>query len=160
MKTTSEELEHVLRLLPGPVALVGAVAGGVMGGLTASWLTRVSENPPLLLVAIGRERFTWQLLNESSVFSVSLLAEDQVAEARLFGLQSRRDIDKWSQVDHDLLGDGVPALRRCTARFLCEITGRFPCGDHDGILGRVIQAEKGDCGPPLPLRGADYAPGR
>lgn len=151
--------DDVLRLIPGPVAVVGATGAGIMGGLTAAWLTRVSQEPPLLLVAIGRERYTWQLLRAATHYSVSLLAEGQVAEARLFGLRSRRDVDKWALVEHDLLGPGVPALRHCAARFLCAIEGRFATGDHDCLVGRVEHAERVAAALPLPLRGADYAPG-
>lgn len=154
-----QERDEVLRLIPGPVAVVGAATAGVLGGLTAAWLTRVSQEPPLLLVAIGRERYTWQLLRGATHYTVSLLAEGQVAEARLFGLRSRRDVDKWALVEHDLLGPGVPALRHCAARFLCAIEGSFATGDHDCLVGRVEQAWRGVPTPPLPLRGADYAPG-
>lgn len=152
--------DEILRLIPGPVAIVGAAGAGVLGGLTAAWLTRVSQEPPLLLVAIGRERYTWQLLRGASHFSVSLLAEGQVSEARLFGLRSRRDVDKWALVEHDLVGPGVPVLRHCLARFLCAIEGRFATGDHDCLVGRVDEVWQGGGRAPLPLRGADYAPDR
>lgn len=158
MDDTTARRDEILRLIPGPVTVVGAAAAGVLGGLTASWVTRVSQEPPQLLVAVGRERYTWQLLRGATHYTVSLLGEGQVAEARLFGLRSRRDLDKWAQVEHDLLGPGVPALRHCAARFLCAIEGRFAAGDHDVLLGRVVEWSRGDLATPLPLRGSDYAP--
>lgn len=158
MDETAARRDGILRLFPGPVTVVGVAAGGVLGGLTASWVTRVSMEPPLLMVAIGRQRRTWELLQESTHFTVSLLGEGQVAEARLFGLKSRREVDKWAQVPHDLLGPGQPAMRACAARCLCEIEGRFPAGDHDCLVGRVVEVEEGVIAAPLPLRGADYAP--
>jgi flavin reductase (DIM6/NTAB) family NADH-FMN oxidoreductase RutF len=154
----STPLETALRRLPAPVAVLGAARDGELGGLTAAWVTRVSENPPLLLVAVGRQRHTWRLLENAKQFTVSLLAEDQVAVARLFGLHSRRDVDKWAQVDHVLLGGGVPALAHCSARFLCDLQDRFSTGDHDCFVGLVAAAETPSDTPPLPLRGADYAP--
>lgn len=150
--------DEILRRLPGPVAVVGAARDGELGGLTAAWVTRVSEQPPLLLVAVGHQRRTWHLLENAAEFTVSLLAEGQVPEARLFGLHSRREVDKWAQVPHVLLGGGVPALRDCCARFLCGIEARHRTGDHDCIVGRVLSAEAPLESPPLPLRGADYAP--
>lgn len=158
MDASGAQRDEILRLIPGPVAVVGAASAGVLGGLTASWVTRVSQEPPLLLVAIGRERYTWQLLRNASHFTVSLLGEGQVAEARLFGLRSRREVDKWALVEHDLLGSGVPALRNCAARFLCGIEGRFAAGDHDCLVGRVVEAGRGAAEKPLPLRGTDYIP--
>ena len=78
--------------------------------------------------------------------------------ARLFGLHSRRDVDKWAETPHLLLGDGVPALAHCAARFLCRLESRLTTGDHDCLVGRVTAAEVLDAGPPLPMRGSDYMP--
>jgi len=152
------QVDEALRLIPAPVAVIGAAKGGTLGGLTAAWLTRVSSEPPLLLVAVGHERFTWGLMEDARQFTVSVLAEGQVAEARLFGLKSRREVDKWAETAHVLLGDGVPALLHCTSRFLCEVESRFTTGDHDCFVGRVVGAEVVAGGPALPMRGSDYAP--
>ncbi|MFN2370708.1 MAG: flavin reductase family protein [Candidatus Krumholzibacteriia bacterium] len=152
--------DAALRLFPQPVAVVGAARGGELGGPTAAWVTRVSMAPPLVLVSIGHARRTFDLLEDAAEFTVSLLADGQVAEARLFGLHSRRERDKWAETPHVLLGRGVPALARCAARLLCALEGRFTTGDHDCLVGRVVEAEVVQGGPALPLRGADYAPDR
>ncbi len=153
-----EDLENAMRKMPAPVAVIGAAHEGILGGLTAAWVTRVSLDPPLLLVAVGHERFSWGLMSGSDQFTVSLPTEEQVPEARLFGLKSRRDVDKWSQVDHVLLGEGIPALEYCTARFLCRKTDVFTTGDHDCFVGLVIDAQTVGELPALPMRGGDYAP--
>ncbi len=152
------QLDDVLRLMPAPVAVIGAASDGVLGGLTAAWVTRVSSDPPLVLVAVGHDRFTWELLADAHQFTISVLAEGQVAEARLFGLNSRREVDKWAETAHVLLGHGVPALLHCTSRILCEMENRFTTGDHDCFVGKVVAGEVVAGGPPLPLRGSDYAP--
>ncbi|MFH2053184.1 MAG: flavin reductase family protein [bacterium] len=158
IRTAPEFIDEALRLIPAPVAVIGAARDGVLGGLTAAWVTRVSLVPPLLMVAVGRERFTYGLLRDAPEFTVSLLHQDQVETARLFGLVSGRDRDKWAEVDHDLLGEGSPALRRCSARFLCLTEAVVPAGDHDLFIGRIEQAEILAGAPALPMRGADYAP--
>ncbi|RKZ15753.1 hypothetical protein DRQ50_07090 [bacterium] len=155
----AQAVDQVLHLFPQPVAVIGAVREGELGGLTAAWVTRVSVNPALIMVAVGHERHTWHLLETAACFSVSLLGEDQIPVGRLFGRHSRRDRDKWAEVDHILLGDGVPALAKCCARLLCEIEGRFTAGDHDCIVGRVSMAEVVDGPPALLMRGVDWIPG-
>ena len=151
-------LDDALRLLAAPVAVIGVARDGILGGLTAAWLTRVSHEPPLLMVAVGHERFTWELLADADHFTVSVLAEGQVPEARLFGLKSRREVDKWAETAHVLLGDGIPALQHCSVRFLCRVESRFTTGDHDCFVGRLVAGEVVAGDPVLPLRGADYAP--
>lgn len=150
--------DPALNLLPAPVAVVGASAGGRDAGLTCAWLCRVSTDPPRILVAVAPERHTWSLLDVAEHFSVSVLREDQVAEGRLFGLRSGRDLDKWAEVEHVRLEGGAPALARCAARLLCRLAGRFQLGDHEGFLGEVTWSEVVDGPPSLPMRGRDWIP--
>ncbi len=157
-KVDGEIVNQALRLIPAPVAVIGARKGDVLGGLTAAWVTRVSHEPPLLLVSIGHQRYTRELLEGAGFLGISLLAADQVPEARLFGLESRREVDKWGQVDHDLLGEGIPVLRHCAARFLCRVEEVFRTGDHDCFVAGIVNAEIVAGGPALPMRGSDYAP--
>jgi flavin reductase (DIM6/NTAB) family NADH-FMN oxidoreductase RutF len=151
-------IDKALGLIPAPVCVVGIERDGVTGGMTAAWVTRVSHRPPLLIVAIGHQRYTHELFADGAEFTVSVLAEDQVAVGRLFGLHSRRDRDKWAEVDHVRLGGGAPALQRCAARLLCRVVARFATGDHDCFVGEVRGADVVDGPPALPMRGADYAP--
>jgi flavin reductase (DIM6/NTAB) family NADH-FMN oxidoreductase RutF len=154
---SQDQRDEALKLLPAPVAVIGVRRGDELGGMTAAWLTRVSHEPPLLLVAVGHRRYTRELLESAGAFSVSILADDQPEVARIFGLHSRRERDKWAQVDHVLLSDGVPALGHCAARLLCRIRDRVPLGDHDGIVGEVVSAEIVAGAPALPLRAEDFA---
>ncbi len=155
---STSPIDVALRQLYAPVAIIGATNGDTTGGLTAAWVTRVSLDPPLLMVSIGHDRYTHSLLTETSEFTVSLPREDQVEEARLFGLESRKDVDKWAEVEHVLLGDGTPAMQDCCARYLCRIVRLFQTGDHDCFVGEVVEAEVLSEGNALPMRGADYVP--
>lgn len=158
MSTPVSPFDAALHLLPAPVTVVGARRGDQTGGLTAAWVTRVSLEPPLLLVAIGRERHTWELLSGAAQMTISVLGEDQVEVGRRFGLYSRRDLDKWALTEHVLLGEGIPAVAGCAARYLCRIVQRFATGDHDCLVGEILSAEVDAGGPALPMRGADYRP--
>jgi len=158
MSATPSPHDAALKLINSPVAIIGVAAEGRRGGLTAAWLVRVSLDPPMLLVSVGHERHTHGLMAAATEFTVSLPGEDQVDVARLFGLHSQRDRDKWAETDHVLLGAGAPALAVCSARFLCRSTGRFTTGDHDCFLGEITFSEVVDGPPALPLRGEDYRP--
>lgn len=158
MSKTPTPFDSALHLMPAPVTVIGVRCGVELGGLTAAWVTRVSLAPPLLMVSIGHQRRTWELMQEADEFAVSVLREDQVEIARLFGLQSRRDVDKWAQTEHVLLGDGVPAVADCTAHYLCRLVNRFTTGDHDCVVGEIVTAETVIGGPALPMRGRDYIP--
>ncbi len=158
MALTSSPHDPALHLLASPVVVVGAADGERRGGLTAAWVSRVSASPPLLVVSVSPLRHTHGLLRDGGEFTVSVLREGQVEVARLFGLQSGRDLDKWERTPAVLLGGGVPALRDCAARLLCRLAGRHPAGDHELLVGEVLGSEVVGGGPALPMRGTDYAP--
>ncbi len=158
MNTIPAIIDDALRLVPAPVAVIGVAHDGVLGGLTAAWLTRVSMDPPLLLVSIGHERQTYGFMCSGTSFSVSLLHESQVEIARLFGLHSGRERDKWAEVAHELLDDGTPLIAGCSAQFQCRTVRRVTAGDHDLFVGEVVWARIDAGGPALPMRGSDYAP--
>ena len=158
MSKTPSTFDAALHLLPAPVTVIGARQGDELGGLTAAWVTRVSIDPPLLVASVGHERRTFELLSDAKEFTVSVLQADQLETARLFGMHSRRDVDKWGQTEHVLLGEGVPAVAGCAAQYLCRLVDRFTTGDHDCLVGEIISAETVAGGPALPMWGADYAP--
>lgn len=149
--------DPALSLIPAPVAVIGVVADGVAGGLTCAWLTRVTTDPPRLIVSVAPERHTYGLLRACGRFSVSVLREGQVDAGRLFGLHSGRDRDKWAEVDHILMDGEVPALADCAARLLCRLVDRISVGDHDLFVGEIVASEVVAGGPALPMRGRDYA---
>jgi len=153
-ETTHDESLH---LIHSPVAVIGTAADGVLGGLTCAWLTRVTTDPPRIVVAIAPERYTHGLLVVGGCFSVSILSEGQIDVGRLFGLHSRRERDKWSETDHVLLEGGVPALAECAARLLCRLVEKVPVGDHDLFVGEIIGSDVVSGPPALPMRGRDYA---
>ncbi len=158
MSADTRTHDDVLNLMPAPVAVVGVRDGDRRGGLTVAWLSRVATDPPLLMISVSPDRHSHELLAAAEEFTVSLPVAGQLDEARLFGMHSQRDRDKWSETDHVLLGDRTPALARCAARFLCRSAGRFPAGDHDCFLGEIVESEWVDGPPALPMRGADYRP--
>lgn len=158
MAPTPSPHDPALQLMASPVVVVGAADGERRGGLTAAWVSRVSIAPPLLVVSVSPLRHTHGLLRDGGEFTVSVLREGQVEVARLFGLHSGRDLDKWERTPAVLLGGGVPALRDCAARLLCRLVGRHPAGDHELLVGEVLVSEVVGGGPALPMRGTDYAP--
>ncbi len=149
--------EDALHLINAPVAVIGAAADDVLGGLTCAWLTRVTSDPVRIVVSIAPERYTHRLLKVGGYFSISILREGQVDAGRLFGLHSRRDRDKWAEIDHVLLEGGVPALSDCAARLSCRLVERLLVGDHELFVGEVVTSEVVSGAPALPMRGRDYA---
>ena len=158
MALTASPHDPSLQLLHAPVVVVGAVRDGQTGGLTAAWVSRVSIEPPLVAVSVAPTRHTHGLLAPDGRFTLSILHEDQLETARLFGLHSGRDRDKWAETPHVLMGGDCPAVAGCSARLLCRVVGRCAAGDHELFIGEVVESVRERGGPALPMRGSDFAP--
>jgi flavin reductase (DIM6/NTAB) family NADH-FMN oxidoreductase RutF len=120
---------------PGPV------------GLTATSLTSVSLDPPLVSFCVARDSRTWPDLRQAEFFAVNVLAGDQAAVAARF---ADRGIDRFGSPTRWRPGPyEVPILRGVAAHLLCEPYDTIALGDHWLVVGLVIGSELGQSGEPL-----------
>ncbi len=148
-------IQEVLSTFVHGVYIIGAKEGDNINGMTAAWVCQCSFSPKMVAVAIAPERFTYELIERSGKFSVSLLRDGQIELAKRFGEVSGRDKNKFSDVDYSLIED-VPVLTDCLCWVVCELDGKLKSGDHYIITGRVLKSKQVRLGSPLIFRWEDY----
>jgi flavin reductase (DIM6/NTAB) family NADH-FMN oxidoreductase RutF len=131
-------IEALFRQLSLGVYIVGAAHNEQRDAFTAAWVMQVSFTPLLLAVSIHPEHASYPLLKEAQAFTVNVLKRGQLEIARRFGTQSGREYDKLAGVRWHPGRSGAPVLDDAVAYFDCELTDRFPAGDHELMLGRVV----------------------
>ena len=83
-------------------------------------------------------------------FVVSVLRQDQIHLAEVFGTSSGRDQDKLAGVPWLPAPSGAPILAQALAWLDCRLHDRFRVGDHEIILGRPVGGKLVEPGaPPL-----------
>ncbi|NWF97326.1 MAG: flavin reductase [Nitrospirae bacterium] len=112
-----------------------------INGMTAAWVSQVSLNPVMLMVAIGPGRFTHGLIKESGYFAVNTLSKDQIEIAKLFGFKSGRKHDKFQNIEYFNAPNGSPVLKDAIAYFECKLIDDFKAGDHSIFTGTVTDAK-------------------
>jgi flavin reductase (DIM6/NTAB) family NADH-FMN oxidoreductase RutF len=127
----------LFRRLTLGVYVVGVARGAARDAFTAAWVTQVSFDPLLLVVSINPSNASYELL-EGGGFAVSVLQQGQLELARRFGTRSGRDEDKLAGIGWRPGRTGAPILDGALAYFDCQLAGRLPAGDHELVLGRVI----------------------
>lgn len=132
------ELFH--RLTCG-VYVVGVAHGDRRGGFTAAWVMQTSFDPLLLTLSINPENASYELLHAGRGFTVNVLKRGQLDLARQFGLRSGRDQDKLEGIRWRPGHTGAPVLEEALAYFDCDLTGRMQAGDHELVLGRVVDGK-------------------
>jgi len=108
---------------------------GQYHGTTVSSFCSLSLEPPLVLVCLDLKSTSHDLISESGVFGVNILAEQDQWLSRHFAL---RTPDKFSHVSYHLRQVGIPLLDNALAALECRVILRYPGGDHSIFIGEVV----------------------
>ena len=139
------QFRHVVGHLPSGVTVVTTQVGGRRFGMTASSVTSLSADPPMMLACINNAVPTADAVTRSGGYVVNILGEHQGELAHQFAVASK---DKFRSVAVRKGASGMPLLADALAHIECEVTERVVGGTHTIFLGRVVSATAGD-GQPL-----------
>jgi flavin reductase (DIM6/NTAB) family NADH-FMN oxidoreductase RutF len=148
------EIAALFHRLSYGVYVVGTAAGERRDGFTAAWVMQVSFDPLLLALSINADNASYELLHAGGGFTVNVLKQGQLELARRFGTRSGRNEDKLEGIRWRPGRTGAPILEQALAYFDCQLTGRHRAGDHELVLGRVVDGKILDPGA-VPLTYAD-----
>ncbi len=143
-----------LRSVPTAVAVVSASDGVNVHGMTASSVTSLSLDPPLVLVCVKRDSRILPMIRASKYFGVSFLNDHQRHVAPHFALPQRPSgAAQFHGIPHRAGRFGVPILSEASAWLECGLWCEYPGGDHTIICGLVTGAAAGDGHPLLSYAG-------
>ena len=145
-----------LRYLTHGVYVLGTRRGRESNAMTASWVMQTSERPPSIAVAVRDDRYSRDLILESSTFALSALRDDQVDVATHFSETSGEYHDKLQGVPYGLTPSGSPFLLDCLAYLDCRVMDAVRAGDHTVIVGEVTAGEALADGYPLIYDPTEY----
>jgi len=120
------------------VTVITTSVDGKLYGLTVNAFCSVSLEPPLVLVCIDRLSRSCQLLAESGMFAVSILAWKQQFLADRFAARAPLVDTAFTGVPYRLATTGAPVLAEAIAWADCRVSQTVPAGDHDVYIGSVL----------------------
>jgi flavin reductase (DIM6/NTAB) family NADH-FMN oxidoreductase RutF/DNA-binding GntR family transcriptional regulator len=132
-----EVFREVIGHFTSGVTVITATCDGRDYGLTASAVTSLSLEPPMMLVCINNRSPTQEAITRSRGFAVSVLAEGQHELAKHF---AHRREDKFAGVPTDRGAGGLPLIRDALAVLECEVSDDIVGGTHRVFLARVVRA--------------------
>ncbi|WP_318204876.1 flavin reductase family protein [Streptomyces sp. SCL15-4] len=142
-----ELLRSTFRRHAAGVAVITARGAGGPVGFTATSLTSVSAEPPLVSFGIGTNASSWPAIAGADHVGVHILGEHQSELAATFarsGADRFGEPTAWRDGPH-----GVPVLEDVLAWLVCRIVGRVPAGDHRIVLAEVVLGDPSGSGRPL-----------
>ncbi|MEU6281581.1 flavin reductase family protein [Streptomyces sp. NPDC047028] len=129
------------------VAVITARGAAGPVGFTATSVTSVSADPPMISFGIGTGASSWPAVAGTDHVGVHILGEHQSELAATF---ARSGADRFGAPTAWREGPaGVPVLDGVQAWLVCRITARVPAGDHRIVLAEVVLGDAGGDGRPL-----------
>lgn len=140
-------LRSVFRRHAAGVAVITARGDAGPVGFTATSLTSVSAEPPLLSFGVGTGGSSWPAIAATDHVGVHILGEHQEELAATF---ARSGADRFGAPTVWREGpEGVPVLDGVLAWMVCRVVTRVPAGDHRIVLAEVVLGDPTGVGRPL-----------
>jgi flavin reductase (DIM6/NTAB) family NADH-FMN oxidoreductase RutF len=119
-------------------------------GLTANSYTSLSLDPPLILVCVDKKVDCYACFEQSKVFAVNFLAENQEQLSTRF---ATKGIEKFEGVPTREGNLGVPLLEGAIGYIECKLVNGYEGGDHTIYVGEVQTASASGDRPLLFFKG-------
>jgi flavin reductase (DIM6/NTAB) family NADH-FMN oxidoreductase RutF len=151
MPIEKNQLRQVMGHFATDVTIITTVnKEGQLHGLTANAFTSVSLEPPLLLISVDKKAESWPAFEESKVFTVNILGDDQEALSRKFAVSGG---NKFEGVAYRRGANGAAILEGALAFIECTLYAAYEGGDHSLYLGEIQEAAVREGKPLVFFRG-------
>jgi flavin reductase (DIM6/NTAB) family NADH-FMN oxidoreductase RutF len=148
---TSQEFRDIIGTFASGVTVITTTAGGAPFGTTASAVTSLSLEPPMLLVCLDQASSTRAAIVDVGTFVVNILSEDQADLALRFASKLE---DKFAGVETITAADGRPLIGGALAHLECRVVEEVVGGTHTVFHARVEVASRRQGAPLAYFRGA------
>jgi 3-hydroxy-9,10-secoandrosta-1,3,5(10)-triene-9,17-dione monooxygenase reductase component len=128
------------------VTIVTAMYEGEPVGMACNSFTSVSLDPPLVLFCAAKSSSTWPKIQAAGKWAVNVLGEDDEEVCRLF---AQKDADRFAHMTFRPGISGAPILDRTLAFVDCVTDAEHDAGDHEIVVGRVLELGYQSEGKPL-----------
>jgi len=147
-----EEYLKILGKMTYGIYVLTSAADQVVNGMIASWVSQVSYDPLLLMVAIHPNRYTHDLIKKNGYFALNVISKRQKEYLERFKGPDPKL--KFSFVEWKKEITGAPILIDCIGYMECKVKETYAPGNHTLFVAEVVAAEfKSD---ETPLSTSDY----
>ena len=135
---TPAEMRRAMGSFASGVTVVTGLDGAEPVGFACQSFASVSLDPPMVLFCADHRGRAWPLIQQSGRFTINVLGEHQGDLCDRFG-SSRGQ--KFTDLAWETSPIGTPSLPGVLMRVHAEVHEVLVAGDHDVVVGRVLQLE-------------------
>jgi flavin reductase len=135
--------------LAAAVHIVTTDGAAGLGGITATSVTSITVEPPMMLFCINGNSPSAARIIENGVFCINTLAPSHEALSNIFAGRTDQHLDeRFTSGEWAKLVTGAPALKNAVAAFDCRLIETKEIATHLVMIGTVEAVEygpEGDC---------------
>lgn len=135
---TSQALRESMRRWATGVAVVTSRYLENEHGMTVNSFTSISLEPPLVMVALDRFSRTCEIVTQSSVFGVTILASSQQHISDRFAGRVAGSQNRFDGIATQRLVSGVPFIAGGLVFLDCTVSETYQIATHILFFGHVI----------------------
>jgi flavin reductase (DIM6/NTAB) family NADH-FMN oxidoreductase RutF len=143
------QLAEALSQLTTGIYVLTVQDGAQRHGMSSSWVTQVSGDPPLLMAAVDQRHFSHELLMRKGVFGLNVVGENSKELEDYFFSAASRQPDNLAPFACTVGDTGAPLLDIAMAVFECRVVASYPAGDHTLFVASIVRAEVRDKDQPV-----------
>jgi flavin reductase (DIM6/NTAB) family NADH-FMN oxidoreductase RutF len=136
-RLTPEEFRDVIGHFASGVTVITALCEDTPYGTTASAVSSLSLEPPMVLVCMSRQSETGRAVGDSGRFAMNILGEDQADAAVRFASKGSNKFDGVPVTRGEW---GEPLLEQALATLECRVVEEVTGGTHSVFLAEVHRA--------------------
>lgn len=143
------------------VLAVSVDAAGTPDIIALGWKMRTSSNPLMFAIAIGKKRYSHELILQNREFVLAIPGANLSRQVMFCGTHTGRKINKFQETGLTPLPASrvqPPLIQECLANHECKVVSTLETGDHTIFVGKVLATWITDSPQPV-LCTIDHASG-
>jgi flavin reductase (DIM6/NTAB) family NADH-FMN oxidoreductase RutF len=148
---------HAMAALTTGIYVLTVSEGERRHGMSSSWVTQVSGEPPLIMAAVDNAHFTGAMITRTGAFGLNIVRRrGKALEDYFYSARARRpdNLDEFGCEMSPRLA--VPWLRLAAVAIEARVVGRTVAGDHTMFVAEVAGVRIGKPDRPLTSLDLDY----
>lgn len=140
---TDNPIKDALKRIPYGFYAITSAHGEDANAMVANWISQVSFEPRLIMLALQKTCYTHGLVAASGVFAVNLFLKQDVEAIKPFTKGRTKNPDKMKEASFAPAPEtGCPVLEGAAGVLECKVVKIIDTGgDHDLVVGEVIGAQ-------------------
>lgn len=139
---TQSPLAAALGRIPSGIFILtareSAAAAARETGMLASWVMQAGFEPPMVTVAVGKQRYLVDWLSSGEPFALNLVGHEQMSLLKHFGKGFEPGVPAFEGLEIARSPAGLPVLSGALGYLECRPVSHVESGDHRIVLAHVV----------------------